>query len=391
MNPSTPSRRTLIQAGAWSAPVMAAAFAAPAASASPCVSNTLIHTALLPTGTGVADAAGRTTTWTVPAGVTRIRYVVTGGSGGGRGITGVGGAGASVDGRLTVVPGTVLTLVVGQGGVGVPTNSTGAAQGGQGHGSGGSNALPNTSGTKFVGGSGGAGSAIRIGTTPIAIAGGGGGAGAGYIGSFTLNDFSVTYDPAPDGGAGGLSATNGSRIWTAPVKDAGRRVSSNGGRGAVGSTPGAGGAPFPNAATGLTVRSAYTQTGAGTQGGAASTAGATGGTGVALVWPSTTVQNLSGASGTVNEAGNRGGAGGGGYAGGGGGGSSVGLWDRNGANSTGGILGMASGGGGGSSWVSPTAVGGATPTGTPIIGVGANSNPAPEVRVPGSIQIFRCA
>jgi hypothetical protein len=72
----------------------------------------------------VWSSAG-TYSWTVPAGVYRVRAIVTGGGGGGgagagswENIGGGGGAGATAFATFNVTPGETLTIVVGAGGAG---------------------------------------------------------------------------------------------------------------------------------------------------------------------------------------------------------------------------------------------------------------------------------
>jgi alpha-tubulin suppressor-like RCC1 family protein len=119
--------------------------------------------------------------FTVPAGVTSIEVQMWGGGGGG-GYYAVsaGGAGAYVDGHLSVTPGEQLTILVGGGGSG---GSSGAGQGGYGGGglAGGS------------GGSGGGRSAIATYTTGLDIISAGGGGGGSAL-------------PNEPGGSGGIGA-----------------------------------------------------------------------------------------------------------------------------------------------------------------------------------------
>ncbi|XIZ75048.1 glycine-rich domain-containing protein [Escherichia coli] len=77
----------------------------------------------------IAYAVNGTYSFVVPAGVTRIRYTVTGAGGSGSGCQassssesysgGGGGAGGTALGWLDVVPGTTLSVVVGKGGAAV--------------------------------------------------------------------------------------------------------------------------------------------------------------------------------------------------------------------------------------------------------------------------------
>ncbi|QKG54356.1 hypothetical protein [Hymenobacter sp. BRD67] len=56
---------------------------------------------------------GGTQTYTVPTGITKLNVVATGGGGGGNRGNNKGGLGAIVQATVTVVPGEVLTVVVG--------------------------------------------------------------------------------------------------------------------------------------------------------------------------------------------------------------------------------------------------------------------------------------
>jgi hypothetical protein len=80
----------------------------------------------------------QTCTWTVPAGVTSVDFLVVGGGGGGgsrhsggggagglRTSVGTSGGGASAESSLTVQPGSVLSVTVGAGGAGKTGNSGG--------------------------------------------------------------------------------------------------------------------------------------------------------------------------------------------------------------------------------------------------------------------------
>ena len=84
--------------------------------------------------TTVSFTTPGTTSWTAPAGVTKVRYKITGGGGGGAGssntqASGGGGAGGTAIGEAVVVPGTVYTVVVASGGGGGATSSAGVGGG----------------------------------------------------------------------------------------------------------------------------------------------------------------------------------------------------------------------------------------------------------------------
>lgn len=149
----------------------------------------------------VFDSSG---SWTVPAGVTKIRARVWGGGGGGGGSTGAsggaggGGGGAYAESVLSVTPGTTYTVTVGSGGSGGSGRQNGTA-GGQssfstlvraGGGSGGQ-----WDGPDGISASGGTGSG------QITISGGGGGIGG-------TNEQDGSGGDSPLGGMGGVSGTN---------------------------------------------------------------------------------------------------------------------------------------------------------------------------------------
>lgn len=389
-------RRTIVAAAAWTAPVIATAVAAPFAAASTC-SNPTVFSALLPTANGVTSTAGRTTTFTVPAGVTRIEYEVTGGAGGGRNATRAGGPGARAIGKLAVTPGTVLTLIVGQGGASAPVNSQAAAvAGGQGHGNGGGSGPSGTN--VFQGGSGGGGSAILVGASTVVIAGGGGGAGSGVIfpgGNQTqFTPIGSTASIPGGGAAGGRDASDSRLQWATPAGNVNRTVQAFGGD----TAPTYAGGVQATAAqvTGAPVfaRSSV----AGGNGSPANLAGSNGGAGSTTTYvgqDAGTIPDFLDAQGRAmgfTAGGSGGGGGGGGYGGGGGGGAQHAFWQRGtAANSSAGILGTGAGGAGGGSLISTAAVGGVTPVpGSSSVNDGNNANPTEGVRVPGSIIIRYC-
>ncbi|WDH78190.1 hypothetical protein PTQ19_11770 [Microbacterium esteraromaticum] len=174
------TRRTLTKSAAWGVPVIAAAVALPASSASTnCVPARFDAPA---PGTGANQTEATTTTFVVPQGVTSLSFTVAGGAGGAR--NGYDRSRARlVQGTLQVTPGDVLTLIVGQGGY-KPQDLSSAAgwYGGQGYGNGGHSVYTPEpgAGTNLygaVGGSGGGGSAILLGSTPLVVAGGAPGQG----------------------------------------------------------------------------------------------------------------------------------------------------------------------------------------------------------------------
>ncbi|MDO5751056.1 MAG: hypothetical protein Q4P78_07675 [Rothia sp. (in: high G+C Gram-positive bacteria)] len=112
------SRRKVVAGAAWAAPVVAASAVVPAYAASNCTDfNT---TATL--GNTTTDGSLVTKTFTVPTGVTSIKFTVVGAAGGGgrgasAGLNYAGGAGAQVTGTLAVTPGQTLTLTAAGGGI----------------------------------------------------------------------------------------------------------------------------------------------------------------------------------------------------------------------------------------------------------------------------------
>jgi Bacterial Ig-like domain (group 2) len=139
-------------------------------------------------------------TWTVPANVTSIQIVATGGGGGGAGTTnGVGpgapgGSGALVTELLSVTPGQLIALVVG-GGAGAPAPGWGGACSPGGGGGGASSFDSGNADQIIAGGGGGGGSGCGQSETPGGNGGGAGGAGGSGGGSY--------------GGAGGSGGTGG--------------------------------------------------------------------------------------------------------------------------------------------------------------------------------------
>ena len=236
---------------------------------------------------------GGAQTWTVPAGVTSATFTLYGAEGAAQG-AGIAkaGVGAEVTATVTVTPGTVLQVNVGQ------VGGVGESFGGGG------------SGYSAAGGGGGGGGASDIrapasdGTYPLAnrllVAGGGGGGGVDAVDGSTL---------ANTGGTGGNADTAGGKGLSLVLNGAGIDA---GAGGAAGTTtgPGSGGAGGQFTASDV----------------CNGVSGNTGNPGVSAV-------------GGAASTGQGGGAGGGGYYGGGGGGQ--------GAAGTSGCPGFTAGGGGG--------------------------------------------
>jgi len=245
-----------------------------------------------------------TTSWTAPAGVTSVNYLVVagGGSGGGQGPSGGGGAGGVVTGTLAVTPGNSYTVTVGAGGI-----STGGSVDGNGRpgnnsvfstvtaiGGGGGIAYSQDSGTWASSGVGNGGSGGGGGTGGLGTPGQGNNGGAGRAGSGGLNSGDGFHSGA--GGGAGAAAVAVAPNSGAPG-GAGRLVSITGSDVYYG---GGGGGGMDSA-----------RVGGGTSGGIGGGGGAN--------------QGSNGSAGTANTGGgggggcNRSGAGGNGYSGGDGG------------------------------------------------------------------------
>lgn len=363
-------RRTIVKGAAWSLPVIVAAVAVPAQAASGCASGN--YTAAVP-NPSLRDRA--TETFTVPAGVTSVTFVVTGGSGALGGLNGAaGGAGRQVTAIVPVVPGEQLTLITGQGGINADTRTIGnpdrftLRQGGGGYGGGGNTQVLNTNygtdpSTQYAqsGGSGGGGSAILRGTTPLIVAGGGGGGGMAAVPQPEgANWPSTSGAPGAGGDTGGLVST---RSRTNPPVT----VQTTAGSAGTTSAPGAGGA------AGTITGAALLDSKAGSTGAVHLANGTAGGGADGVpenypnLVPTTTDVGAVSAGGTS-------GAGGGGYTGGGSGSVVAG-----GSTTRGRILATA-GGGGGASYIGPSV--------TLVSSVVANRpGVAYNTRVPGQITL----
>jgi hypothetical protein len=233
-----------------------------------------------------------TTSWTAPAGVTQVNYlVVAGGAGGGGGTNAAsgasgsgGGAGGLLQGQLTVVPGNSYTVTVGAGGAaGIATSQGGA---------GGNSVFSSL--TAIGGGGGGAGHLY----TPAPSAGFGvsGGSGGGSGGSTGTTDATFGTGTSGQGNNGGTNTANGNN---SRAGNGGGGAGSVGGNSIQNTPPGAAGAGLASSITGSSLTYAV---------GGAGAPWNTGGTGA------------SGAANTGNGgAGGTGDASGGAYSGGAGG------------------------------------------------------------------------
>ena len=143
-----------------------------------------------------------TTSWTVPAGVTQVKFGVFGAEGGrGGGGSGAGGLGGRATALISVVPGQVFQLTVGgAGGAGSPGFS-GSVPGAGGFGGGAAGGQTQCCPATYSGGGGGGASDVRTSGGTLAdrilVAGGGGGGGGN------------TAAAGAGGGGGGSSGGGG--------------------------------------------------------------------------------------------------------------------------------------------------------------------------------------
>jgi len=187
--------------------------ACPAWGATPALARPLAALGLLLATAGAAQAQtttnftytapGSAQTYTVPAGITKLNVVATGGGGGGNRNNNRGGLGAVVQATVTVVPGEVLTVVVG--GRGVESSSNGS----QGVGGGGAGGFNGGGTGAYTGGGGGGATDLRRATAngstgdyftsrnALLVAGGGGG------GDASIGNSNGGSGGTPTGGNGG--------------------------------------------------------------------------------------------------------------------------------------------------------------------------------------------
>jgi len=174
----------------------------------------------VPSGQMQSQVFGTTTTWTAPAGVTRVRASVIGGGGGGAAHTGYsndpieafGGNGGVAVGVYTVTPGTSYAVTVGAGAAGITRSTTG---------SGTASAGGTTSFASFCSATGGGGAYVADGVGVNGANGAGSNGtirngtsnlifdGAGTNTSATAAVWSATSTFTPGRGGYGVSATNG--------------------------------------------------------------------------------------------------------------------------------------------------------------------------------------
>ena len=186
-----------------------------------------------------------TSTFMVPAGVTSITIVASGGQGGAGGgpiapftaTGGAGGAGATLQATVTVTPGSSLTVNVGgQGGnLQVPTallipasTFPGITGGTNGGGSSGTITCTNGGCGVISGGSGGGASSVYSGATLLIMAGGGGGGGGTFQACNGAAGGAGGYPTGSDGGAGCSSGSGQGTGGTATAGGTGGAGGSNG-------------------------------------------------------------------------------------------------------------------------------------------------------------------
>lgn len=152
------------------------------------------------TTTEIFSYTGSDQFFTVPFDITEILVYLWGAGGGSGGDTGgYGGAGAMVQGVLSVTPGDALTIIVGQGGYSAGALTT--------YGGGGAGSDPG-GGTS---GAGGGRSAIHLAHNDLVTAGAGGGGGYSVTqgGKATYSGIADNGSEFPNGGGGGSESSGG--------------------------------------------------------------------------------------------------------------------------------------------------------------------------------------
>jgi len=381
------TRRTVLKGAAWSTPIIATTFGAPLAAASPggCVEiERCLNIAPSSTGSFATGYHSSTHKFVVPEGVTEIVYEIAGGGGGfsqggslARDVSA--GSGDLITGVLSVVPGMVLELVVGNGGIGLGGSGTDnpaatVVRGGAGFGNGGDVTTGDVQ-CRYSGASGGGGSAILLrsadspnSTLPLVVAGGGGGTGGVWMNS--TSDAQASVLNAPNGGNAGREAASGGDALVSLGFNGSEQLAKGGG-GASGTTPGQQANSGESQGEGNQVEGRflnYGKSGEGFRDGA----GGHGGEGrVSAVVESA----KSGMTYTVTS-----GGGGGGYAGGASGDASAFAYPNT-------YVGLAAGGGGGaSSYVVNQTVEGAVVLTSDFAKAG-NSATQPSKRMPGWLML----
>lgn len=165
-------------------------------------------TALASGGFTTMEIVTSSTTWTIPAGVTKLKMTVVGGGGHGGGgnksfyYGGGGGGGAAIKYLTGITPGNTLAVTIGSGGGGTSSVASGTETISTVSATGGGN------GANPAGGAGGSGSGGTINCTGSAGMNNGGGAGNGgnsIFGGGGLGGYYLSYD----GGAGGAYGGGG--------------------------------------------------------------------------------------------------------------------------------------------------------------------------------------
>ena len=161
----------------------------------------------LPGGETEFAYTGADQTWTVPQGVTSINVQLWGAQGGGDNYVNnaTGGYGGYVNGVLTVTPGQVLTIVVGQGGIKYHTQMTNGSDATYGGGGG----AVTSDLYSDCGGSGGGRSAISSGGSDLVTAGGGGGGKVTYPSPTPYNGGNGGAEGSGSGGFAGTCSAPG--------------------------------------------------------------------------------------------------------------------------------------------------------------------------------------
>ncbi len=149
----------------------------------------------LPHGSMMFTAVGSIVPFTVPTCVTSL-HIIAAGAQGGNAETTAGGMGATMEGDFTVVPGTVLNILVGLKGMDYNPNPPVSIYGQRG-------------------GTGGGGTFVVAGTTVLVVAGGGGGA-SGISGTGVApggpGQTTTAGQSSPGGGSGGTNGGGGGTI-----------------------------------------------------------------------------------------------------------------------------------------------------------------------------------
>ena len=160
-----------------------------------------------PPGSTRFDFTGEVESYVVPVGITELRLVLNGASGGDTGAL-VGGFGAMVDTIVTVTPGETLSVIVGE------------------------QPVDQVVGMDGCGASGGGGSFVMgAGDDPLAVAGGGGGASGYTTVLVDGGDASLTTSGRSSTVAGGTSGSGGSGVATMGGGGGGGGILTTGGAG----------------------------------------------------------------------------------------------------------------------------------------------------------------